>query len=187
MAEKKKVYAVTRGSYSDYRVVRIFSDLPTAEKFVEACKDDGWEEMGIETYDLDDETTLDLNELVWEVSRSVASEEDVRRWVMQKKGAMKPGDIIWEAEVQVEYWGRSPEEYRAMARRKEFYLGDSGDVFGIFLFAPSKEAALKIANECYSQVLVRNDMIPFEDGKTYSFPSFNLIEKENEESVNRIS
>lgn len=185
---KKKVYAVTRGSYSDYRVVRIFSDLPMAERFVEACKDDGWEEMGIETYDLDDETTLDLNELVWEVSRSVASEEDVRRWVMQKKGARKAGDIIWETEVQVESWGRSLEEYKAMARRKEFYLGDSGDVFGIFLFAPNKEAALKIANECYSQVLVRNDLVPFKDGKTYSFPSFNLIEKENEEeSVNCIS
>lgn len=172
--DKKKVYVVTKGSYSDYRIVRVFSNPDLAEKFVKASEDDGWETMRVETYDLDDETTLNLNELIWEVTRVVIKKET--SYFAYHNSEVKLGDIVWDTEAMVDSYGIK--SYENKAKKKGFYLSDSGDMFGIILFAPNKEAALKIANECYFQVMVRNDLVPFEESKWYSFPSFNLIEED---------
>ena len=172
--DKKKVYVVTKGSYSDYRIVRVFSNPDLAEKFVKASEDDGWETMRVETYDLDDETTLNLNELIWEVTRVVIKKET--SYFAYHNSEVKLGDIVWDTEAMVDSYGIK--NYENKAKKKGFYLCDSGDLFGIILFAPNKEAALKIANECYFQIMVRNDLVPFEENKWYSFPNFNLIEED---------
>lgn len=52
-----KVYVVTAGEYSDYRIERVFTDNGMALAFIEAQKDN---DMCIETYDANEEKRNDL-------------------------------------------------------------------------------------------------------------------------------
>ena len=40
-----KIYMVSKGSYSDWHIVKQFLSKDLAEKFIEAAKDDGWEHL----------------------------------------------------------------------------------------------------------------------------------------------
>ncbi len=48
----KKIYLVTSGSYSDYKVEAVFDDKALAQKFIDSFKKGGWNEMGIEEFEL---------------------------------------------------------------------------------------------------------------------------------------
>lgn len=49
-----KVYVVTRGSYSDFSIEKVFLDLNEAEKYCAVHNDDYLDTPIIETYDTDD-------------------------------------------------------------------------------------------------------------------------------------
>jgi hypothetical protein len=48
-----KVFAVSEGSYSDYRIVAIFSTREKAQEYIDSCHAEQWSEKEIEEYDLD--------------------------------------------------------------------------------------------------------------------------------------
>ena len=55
MSKKKKIYAVNSGSYSDYRVVALFSTSKGAADFMASVTDGDYNT--VEEYDLDPDTT----------------------------------------------------------------------------------------------------------------------------------
>ena len=50
----KKIYLVTQGNYSDYRVVSAFSEKALAQSFIDSFVENDYEPMQIEEYDIDE-------------------------------------------------------------------------------------------------------------------------------------
>ena len=98
-----KIYMVSKGSYSDWHIVKQFLSKDLAEKFIEAAKDDGWEgDMTVSEWDTDDETT-NLDNLGWKVTREVS---DGFMNLSRFKDIPK-GQVFWWAE----YIGDGTSEY----------------------------------------------------------------------------
>jgi hypothetical protein len=53
-----KVYIVTAGSYSDYRIEKVFIDKEKAEKYIALCQDN-WDYPQIEEFETDDDKLID--------------------------------------------------------------------------------------------------------------------------------
>lgn len=56
MSEPKKVYIITKGTYSDYHICAVTLDKNTAEKLAKKYSEDSWSEAVIEEHALEDFT-----------------------------------------------------------------------------------------------------------------------------------
>ena len=132
----KKVYIVTSGEYSDYRIEAIFSEKETAERLVQKYNDlDRWDEWRVE------EWALDSGDLVAAANRK----QDCYIVRMAKNG-----DVV----------GVGISNHINDAGEIMF------DIYNQLVYKPcakSKEHAIKITNEKRAQ-LIANNQWPKKEG-----------------------
>jgi len=169
-----KIYMVSKGSYSDWHIVKQFLSKDLAEKFIEAAKDDGWEgDMTVSEWDTDDETT-NLDNLGWKVTREVS---DGFMNLSRFKDIPK-GQVFWWTEYVGDGINEYDFEYKD-CKRNAIWISKNdktGDInFTFWVIASNKDAALKIANERYSAVRVMLDSEAIQENEVYSFPSYEKL------------
>lgn len=168
--EEQKVYVVTKGSYSDYHICRIFLDKKKAEKYKESISDSSYDgKADVEEYVLGEENQDWV--FGWYVHRSINCGE---------RRDIEKGKAYWSARCLGEIDESQGDDY--------YYASDSfnviNDVFCVdshgwtFHFrAPNEEAALKIANERYMRVQIEQDVTHrFEMNTYYNYNNFNKVE-----------
>lgn len=120
-----KIYLVTQGSYSDYRIVGAFSSEENANKVVEALKTgNSWDEAGVEVYDVD----------------SIQTKEGHRNYCVWMQAG---GDSNVYAGDGVQSPGSDSEQFS----RSYTKGAPSGALLRVSRYVQSEEAAVKIANE----------------------------------------
>lgn len=133
----KKVYAVSSGSYSDYRVDAIFSSRKLAEDFIATIKDNNYND--IEEYEIDP-PTVDLicrGYSVWRVHMlKDGTTERVERMGNDKYDVMNIGHAIWERTKAPAYQGKG-----------------IPDILTSTVWAKTKRQAIKIVNEKRTQMI----------------------------------
>ena len=133
MSEPRKVYAVSRGSYSDYRIVAVFSTKEQADELCRRYGEDMHDDADVEEWIVDAPMPNDglLQYTVWiGVDRNVHS-LDVR-----------------DADKIVDDRNNEISLYKARGKRVE----NRANIY-ITCLAKSKEHAVKIANEKLTEVL----------------------------------
>lgn len=175
-----KVYGISKGMYSDWRIVKMFLSKKKAETFVEAIKDDGYEgDPGIVEFDTDDDS-LDLGGLCWKVTRDIGRGEKKSTYAGNFNMYAPEGHIIWRAEWDGELKKQEGFEldwYKAQAFTMfDSWRKDGVDLFEFYITAPSKEAALKIATERYGIVRTLYDTQSLKRDIVYSFPSYKELQ-----------
>jgi hypothetical protein len=73
----KKVYIVTQGSYSDYRIERVFDDKALANEYVRVHTEHGGYDYGIEEYDVN--ASIPRIEIIYTVEVDENGDEVCRR------------------------------------------------------------------------------------------------------------
>ena len=131
----KTVYAVTAGSYSDYRIVALFSTKERAEEFIAAMtKPDGYNELnGIEEFELDPQTAdmIRRGYSVWYVQMLIdGNTERCERTNTDLYNVGEVGHRIWDRANAPAYKGRG-----------------IPNILMSHVWAKSEAAALKIVNE----------------------------------------
>jgi len=133
-----EVYIVTRGDYSYYHIVAVFTELDAATWYVERLN----EKLH------DDERIYDMAEVeVWEADTPGLVPGSTMPYYVQMN---RNGDSDW---VKLQEWpGKSPEPLSlvAVAEGKSFIL--TGHVM-----AKSRQHAAKIANERRAQLIANGD------------------------------
>lgn len=130
-----KVYVITSGTYSDYHICAVATDIERAEKLA-MLYTDNCDEASIEEYDTEDDTealqALDFSRLPFRVKFDVLGEvQDVGRY----------GFDHFEPKT---YWSLAPT------------LGNLDKTrLIVMLYAPDEEAAVKIAAEKRAEFLAR--------------------------------
>lgn len=134
----KKVFVVTSGSYSDYRILAIFSTKKLAKDFIDAVKDD--ECNGIEEHDLDNDTVdlIKRGYSVWSVNMLING--DTERCDRQENGRHNvincPSFQIWERTKAPAYRGNG-----------------IPDILTANVWAKTEKQAIKIVNEKRAQMI----------------------------------
>lgn len=127
----KKVYAVTRGTYSDYQICAIFSTEEKALAHIDALKDS--EINGIETYDLDPPTSdmIKRGYRVWNISM------DRDGNVLRRESSLKSYFVESADRGETSLWGAVGEKMNLHAK----------------VWAKTETAAIKIVNEKRAQMI----------------------------------
>ena len=127
-----KYYAVTKGAYSDYHIITITADAEKAKKIAKKFSDT-WDEAGVEEYEEDDMMLRDL----WEVD-------------FDDKGnafkAQLQHDLYYYRQAYI--WSYA---YRAHPDNRSIKS------LVTYVFADSKEAAIKIAAEKRAEYLAEKN------------------------------
>lgn len=134
-------YVVTEGTYSDYHITGVFSTQEKANKYVEALQHKCIrryltlnDEIRIEEYDVDSQKPDPI--------------EEINAWIC----SYWPSEDRWEAELFADAWellekakqiGIKDNDNRYVQKIEN----DDGSFYVTIVDNPTKEAALKIANE----------------------------------------
>jgi hypothetical protein len=143
----KKIYAVSSGDYSDYRVNALFSSKKLAEEFIEVMQKDnlyGGDYYGIEEYELDP-PTVDLIKRgysVWSVlmlqdgtvERTHKTDND--KYDVSNAGFCR----IWERTKAPAFKGKG-----------------IPDALNMKVWAKTEQAAIKIVNEKRAQMIAMGE------------------------------
>jgi len=139
----KTIYAVSSGSYSDYRVNALFSSKKLAKEFIEAMEKDtiyGGDYNDIEEYELDPPTVdfIKRGYSVWNVL--MLQDGTVERTHKTDNDKYDIGDVgscrIWERTKAPAYRGK-----------------DILDALNMKVWAKTEQAAIKIVNEKRAQMI----------------------------------
>lgn len=140
----KTIYAVSRGSYSDYRIVALFSTKAKAQGYIAAVKFDSYDDAEIEEFQLDPDTAdlLQRGYSVWRVVmlRDGSTERVDRTDNSQYDVEDAPTFHIWERTKAVAYIGKG-----------------IPDALVASVWAKSEKAAVKIANEKRAQMIASGE------------------------------
>ena len=129
----KRVYIVTDGSYSDYRICAVFSNEKDAERYKTLINADN----DIEEYDVDPvDLSKHANELYWQVQ--FLQNGDIR--MVSQRGIYDKEFVDESHHGEIEISGSF---YREHFIR---YYGEPNDML-ILLWARNEDAAVKIASE----------------------------------------
>ena len=167
--EEQKVYIVTKGSYSDYHICRVFFDENLAKEYCKSISDDSFDgEAVVEKYEIGKDNKS--WKLGWRVDRNINRGE---------RKDLKKDEV---------YWGSNCLEELDESEDGYYYSSDSFNVknnvfftdgYGRWVFyleAPNKEAALKIANERYMKVQTEQDLTHrFELNTYYNYNNFEEV------------
>ena len=126
--KEQHVYLVTRGDYSDYSVVAVFTEKKLAEKYIDSFKKSQYSEFRIEVY------TLNPHE--------EQLKKDYKPYIvrMAKNGYVIQIDIL-------------ESHYNLDNPNIKF---DVNNYMVLYLFAKDKKHAIKIANEKRGQLIALN-------------------------------
>ena len=139
----KTIYAVSSGSYSDYRVDALFSSRKLAEEFMTLIKDNDYND--IEEYQLDPPAAdlIKRGYAVWRIHMlKDGTTERVERMVNDKYDVTNIGHAIWE-------------------RTKASAYKDKGipDILTSSVWAKTEKQAVKIVNEKRVQMIAAGKFI----------------------------
>jgi hypothetical protein len=133
----KKIYAVSSGSYSDYRVDALFSSRKLAEEFMSLVNDNDYND--IEEYELDPPTAnlIKRGYSVWRVHMlKDGTTERVERMGNDKYDVTNIGHSIWERTKAPAYRGKG-----------------IPDILTSTVWAKTGKQAVKIVNEKRTQMI----------------------------------
>lgn len=133
----KKIYLVTKGNYSDYRVLAAFSNKSLAEDFISNFTNDDLND--IEEYELNPKTTDLINRgySVWLVHMlRNGNTELIQKKKLSVYNAVQHDASIWQRTKALAYKGM-----------------DVQDVMTVYVMAKSEIHAVKIANEKRIQMI----------------------------------
>ena len=143
----KTIYAVSRGEYSDYRIVALFSTEAKAQEYIAALKskDQDFNEYNeIEQYELDPDTAdrVQRGYTVWIV-------------IMLKDGTVERA----EEGGTDSYYAENAPKFRIWERTKAPAYQGRGipDALDCNVWAKSQEQAVKIANEKRAQMIANGE------------------------------
>lgn len=166
-----KVYILTRGSYSDYHISKVFLSKKQAQDYAKRFGTDHYNgDFSIEEWDTSDDA-IEFSMAGWEVTRYVGN----HGFIGKKRD---PNEVWWD----IEFLGIGEEEnYRhesCLKNEWDTWISTWGEekgsrVFNFYLLAPNKETALKVANERYAQIRVAIDqgLIQLGEGEDhFTFP-----------------
>jgi hypothetical protein len=134
----KAVYLVSRGSYSDYRVVAVFSSRKRAQDFIDLVADEEWNE--IEKYELDP-PTVDL----------------VRKGYRYFQVEMlRDGSVLEVSAVPLTAY--AIEDCPSTEKVSDFYFipGSDGEALAALVWAKDERHAVKIVNDKRAQMIATN-------------------------------
>lgn len=143
MAEKnmKKVYVVTAGSYSDYRIVAIFSTPKASEEFKRAVPDGEYNDT--EEFELDPPVVslLERGYSIWRVHMLIdGNTELVRREETDISNIDTKGHWIWRRTLAPIYFGKG-----------------IPDILIAMVWAKTEKQAVKITNERRVQMIASGE------------------------------
>lgn len=137
----KKIYAVNSGSYSDYRIVALFSTSELAQEFMAAVQDSDYNE--IEEFELDPDTAdlIRRGYSIWTVHMlRDGGTERVTRNNPELCEIDNVGHRIWRRTQAPAYMGKGVP-----------------DILTSRVWSKSEEAAVKIVNEHRVQMIANGD------------------------------
>lgn len=137
----KKIYAVNAGSYSDYRVVALFTTIELANEFMAAVPDSDYNDL--EEFDLNPETAdlIKRGYSLWQVRMLRNGDtEKVTRQDMSVYGVGDVGHRIWRRTQAPAYKGKG-----------------IPDCLVSTVWAKNENAAVKIANEHRAQMIASGE------------------------------
>lgn len=127
-----KIYIITSGCYSDYRIVTAFSTKQKADEFLDICDDD----YRLETYTIDSVKPVRKNK-IWRISLDVQSKEVI---------------VCHQYELKRNKYKKDLLEYT------RYHDGTYGIDF--YLESDSRKRAIKIASERFGYVIA-NELVIF--------------------------
>lgn len=142
----RTIYAVTSGSYSDYRVAALFSTRERAQDYKDTVLKDEYD-SGIEEYLLDPDTTdlLRRGYAVWRVT-------------MLRDGSTERVDRTDNSHYDVE---GAPRFHIWERTKAPAYIGKGiPDALNASVWAKSEKAAVKITNERRAQMIASGEWKP---------------------------
>lgn len=141
---KKTIYAVTAGSYSDYRIIGIFSTRERANDFIKYAPDNSYNE--IEEYELD---SLDA------VTSMIKRGYSVWRVLMLRDGTVEEIKRCGTERYQV----KNAEHHAIWKRTKADFYKDKGvpDVLQSYVWAKTEKQAIKIVNEKRARMIASGE------------------------------
>lgn len=117
-----KVYVVTRGSYSDYRIVGVFSSRKAAKDYANARDDHGWDEYEVNALEMPPKGMKSY------------------RVVMDRHGNVPTNPSRYPDQPYIEVQANEPEDaWDVWDEKRGLFFAD--------MWARDKEHAVKIANE----------------------------------------
>ena len=137
----KKTYAVNSGSYSDYRVVALFSTPKLAQEFMAAVPDSDYN--AVEEFELNPDTAdlIKRGYSLWSVHMLHNGDtERVDRQDLSLYGVSDVGHRIWRRTQAPAYQGRG-----------------IPDILTSTVWAKSANAAVKIVNEHRAQMIASGE------------------------------
>lgn len=136
----KKVFAVSSGSYSDYRIDAIFTTRGKAKAYMEAVPDDDYND--IEEYELDPPVTdlIKRGYSIWLVHMLIdGTTERVEQRELSSYYVSNLGHSIWRRSKAPAYKGTG-----------------TPDILTSTVWAKDSEQAIKIVNEHRTQMIANN-------------------------------
>jgi len=132
-----KVYAVTSGAYSDYRINAIFSSKQRAQEFMDAIPNNGYN--GIEEYEIDPDTA-DL----------------IRRWYhIWEVLMLRNGDVERAWKLDICPYTVTSIGHRIWQRSQSLLFAGKNvpDCLDSTVWAKTEKQAIKIVNEQRTQLI----------------------------------
>lgn len=137
----KKIYAVNSGSYSDYRIVALFSTPELAQEFMDAVPDSDYNR--VEEFDLNPDTAdlIKRGYSLWTVHMLMGGDtERVERQDLSLYGIGDVGHRIWRRTQAPAYAGKG-----------------IPDILTSTVWAKSENQAVKIVNEHRAQMIASGE------------------------------
>lgn len=137
----KKIYAVNSGSYSDYRIVALFSTPELAQEFMDAVPDSDYNR--VEEFDLNPDTAdlIKRGYSLWTVHMLMGGDtERVERQDLSLYGIGDVGHRIWRRTQGLAYAGKG-----------------IPDILTSTVWAKSENQAVKIVNEHRAQMIASGE------------------------------
>lgn len=173
-----KVYIVTNGSYSDYHIVKVFTDKAKADDFAKRATTSGYDQdYDVEEFDTEDEADLNLlpfgvrlrRDGTWDVWYT---EYCLKECKANKFNYMPEIDNIVEGE---ETYTLGDTIYRKDKSNLIDTITDKNIVkrpeyANFWLMAKDPQTALKIAHERYGAIKAMGRAL--DPNKYYTFPSY---------------
>lgn len=128
MKENKKIYIVTCGEYSDYRIDRVFSQKKLADEYLDGKSDD----YRLEVYDLD-EPMPERKTLLWRISLDLSTKK------------VRFCDHAYKYDIRDTV-------------RISTCLGSDTKFLEFYIEADSKKRAIKVASERFGQVMAEESV-----------------------------
>lgn len=175
-----RIYIVTGGEYSDYRIVKVFLDKSAAKSFVSRAADHYFYGYRVEEYDTEDEADINLlpykvylRKNQWHCHYDEYAAERCKRDVFTYRPYVDAITKDMEGRLyridDCIYLRNSGELL------KEDNLVYASEEFTMNLMAKDREAALKIAHERLGAIKSMGNV--FKPNTPYMFPSYKVYAK----------